>query len=141
MVASKGNIARIIRLSLEIDGNEVAEVSGDGLIVSTPTGSTAYSLSAGGPVISPDVNGIVITPICPHSLTFRPLVVPDRSIINVRLLSEKSEVFVTLDGQTVMPMSLGNQFEARIYHKKLKMIASAEINYFKLLSEKLNWGK
>ena len=140
VVASKGHIARIIKLSLKIDGNDVAEVSGDGLIVSTPTGSTAYSLSAGGPVITPDVNGIVITPICPHSLTFRPLVVPDRSRINVQLISKKAEVYVTIDGQTVIPMSLGEQFEAWIYHKRLKIIASPEINYFKLLSEKLNWG-
>lgn len=140
VVASKGSIARIIKLSLKIDGNDVAEVSGDGIIVSTPTGSTAYSLSAGGPVITPDVNGIVITPICPHSLTFRPLVVPDRSRIKVQLLSKKAEVYVTIDGQTVIPMSLGEQFEAWLYHKRLKIIASPEINYFKLLSEKLNWG-
>ncbi|MCP5048241.1 MAG: NAD(+)/NADH kinase, partial [bacterium] len=76
VVVSKGNIARIIKIKLEINDHHVAEISADGLIISTPTGSTAYSLAAGGPIVSPKVDGIVITPICPHSLTFRPLVIP-----------------------------------------------------------------
>jgi len=140
VVASKGNIARIIKLSLQIDQCDVAEVSGDGLIVATPTGSTAYSLAAGGPIIAPDVNGIVITPICPHSLTFRPFVIPDKSRITVRLVSENTNVFITIDGQRVIEMSCNDSFTATVYHKKLMMVKSFEMNYFTLLYEKLNWG-
>lgn len=139
VVAGKGNIARIIRLLLDIDGSPVAEIGADGLIVSTPTGSTAYSLSAGGPIVSPKINGIVITPICPHSLTSRPLVIPDDSRVKVTLLSE-TESFITFDGQTVIPMKKGDFFEAGIFDSTLKMVESSEMNYYRLLSEKLNWG-
>jgi NAD+ kinase len=140
VVASKGNIARVIKLLLEIDRDHVVEFGGDGLIISTPTGSTAYSLASGGPIVSPKVNGIIITPICPHSLTFRPLVVPDHSSIKVTLKSENTEVFITVDGQTLIPMATGDEFEVSIHHKKLKMIAARDMNYFKLINEKLNWG-
>ncbi|MCP5106566.1 MAG: NAD(+)/NADH kinase [bacterium] len=140
VVASKGNIARIIKLELEIDRHHVVEFGGDGLIISTPTGSTAYSLASGGPIVSPRVNGFIITPICPHSLTFRPLVIPDNAVIKATLVSENTEVFITVDGQKVLPMVPGDAFEATIYSKKLKMIVAKEMNYFKLLNEKLNWG-
>ena len=140
VVASKGNIARVTKLLLEIDGRHVVEFGGDGLIISTPTGSTAYSLAAGGPIVSPWVNGFVITPICPHSLTLRPLVVPDNSAIKVTMASENTEVFMTVDGQKVLPMVMGDEFTVTIYEKKLKMILANDINYFKLINEKLNWG-
>ncbi|MCP4148822.1 MAG: NAD(+)/NADH kinase [bacterium] len=140
IVASKGHIARITRLLLEINGDHVAELGGDGLIISTPTGSTAYSLSSGGPIVHPGVNGIVITPICPHSLTFRPFLVPDDSSIKVTLTSENVEVFLTVDGQKVIPMPLGEQFEVSTCPQKLKIIVAPHMNYFKLLNEKLNWG-
>lgn len=139
VVAGKGNIARIIRLLLDIDGSPVAEISADGLIVATPTGSTAYSLSAGGPIVSPKINGIVVTPICPHSLTSRPLVIPDDSRVKVTLYSE-TESFITFDGQTVMPMKKGDFFKAGTYSNTLKMVESTQMNYYRLLSEKLNWG-
>ncbi len=139
VVSGKGNIARIIKLHLCIDNLNVAEVSADGLIVATPTGSTAYSLAAGGPIVSPKVNGMIITPICPHSLTFRPLVVPDNSVIRVTLMTD-IEGFLTVDGQMVIPMNKEDYFEAGIHDKKLKMIESPDINYYKLLNEKLNWG-
>jgi NAD+ kinase len=140
VVISKGNIARIIKLRLEINGSEVAQIRADGLIISTPTGSTAYSLSAGGPIVTPKVNGIIITPICPHSLTFRPFVIPDHSVVKVTLISETTRVFLTLDGQRVIPMSTSDFFETRIYKKKLKIVEARHMNYFGLLSEKLNWG-
>lgn len=140
IVVSKGNIARVVTLSLEIDGLYVAEIKADGLIVSTPTGSTAYSLAAGGPIINPEVNGLVVTPICPHSLTFRPFVIPDSSKVKVTLISESSEVFITIDGQKVIPMHSGDYYETSIYSKKLKMAVSGNINYFRLLHDKLNWG-
>jgi len=140
VVLSKGDIARIIKLKLEIDGVEVTQIRADGLIISTPTGSTAYSLSAGGPILAPEVNGIVITPICPHSLTFRPFVVPDSSEIKVSLASDSDNVVITLDGQKVIPVSINDVVTVRTYFGKLKMIISDELNYFRLLSEKLKWG-
>ncbi len=140
VVVSKGNISRIIELLLMIDGDNIAEVRADGLIVATPTGSTAYSLSAGGPIVTPDVNGLVITPICPHSLTFRPLVVPDNSAISVRQCSENTDVFLTIDGQTVLPFEFEESINIGVHAKKLRIIVSRKINYFELLYEKLNWG-
>ena len=140
VVVSKGNIARIIKLSLEIDGLYVADIKADGLIVSTPTGSTAYSLAAGGPIVTPPVDGVVVTPICPHSLTFRPFVIPAGSKVKVKLISEGTEVFITIDGQKVIPMHSGDYFETTVYSKKLKMVVSNNMNYFRLLNEKLNWG-
>ena len=110
------------------------------LIISTPTGSTAYSLSAGGPIVAPEVNGIVITPLCPHSLTLRPFVVPDSSQIRVKLMSRSKEVYMTMDGQRAVPMSIGDFFDVNISRKKLKLVTSKEMNYFQLLYEKLNWS-
>ena len=140
VVINKGTIARIVNLLLKIDGDTVAEVKGDGLILSTPTGSTAYSISAGGPIISPEVNGIVITPICPHSLTFRPLVVPDNAVISVQLLTPHMDTYVTIDGQTALPFNFEDVLSVKIYPKQLLMLVAPGTNYYKLLNEKLNWG-
>jgi NAD+ kinase len=118
----------------------VAVFSGDGLIISTPTGSTAYSLASGGPILTPEVNGIVITPICPHSLTFRPFIVPANSTINVTVKTENAEVFMTVDGQKVVPMAFSDGFKVSLYRKSLKMIVAKKMNYFRVLNEKLNWG-
>jgi NAD+ kinase len=139
VVVGKGSISRIIKMCLEIDAAYVAEISGDGLIISTPTGSTAYSLAAGGPIVTPQVKGIVVTPICPHSLTFRPLVIPDNSKVKVTLISG-TESFLTVDGQMVMPLDNGDFFAASILDKTLLMVENGQLNYFKLLNEKLNWG-
>jgi len=140
VVINKGAIARIVKLLLKIDGATVSEVKGDGMIISTPTGSTAYSISAGGPIVSPEVNGIIITPICPHSLTFRPLVVRDSSVITVQLLTMNMDTYVTIDGQTVLPLNFEETITVGTYPKPLRMLVAPEINYFKLLSDKLNWG-
>ena len=139
VVVGKGNIARIIKVLLEIDGGYVSELGADGLIISTPTGSTAYSLAAGGPIVTPHVNGIIITPICPHSLTFRPLVIPDSSKIKVTLISE-TRSFITVDGQKVLPISKNEFFETHVSSENLMLVSSGEMNYFKLLNEKLSWG-
>jgi len=140
VVINKGAIARIVKLLLKIDGVTVTEVKGDGMIISTPTGSTAYSISAGGPIVSPEVNGIIITPICPHSLTFRPLVVRDNTSVTVQLLTQNMDTYVTIDGQTVIPLDFEDIITVGIYPKQLLMLVTPEINYFKLLSDKLNWG-
>jgi NAD+ kinase len=140
VVINKGTIARIVNLLLKIDGDTVAEVKGDGIILSTPTGSTAYSISAGGPIVSPAVNGIIITPICPHSLTFRPLVVPDDVVISVQLLTPHMDTYVTIDGQTALPFNFEDAISVKIYPKQLPMLVVPETNYYKLLYDKLNWG-
>ena len=140
VVVNKGAIARVVKLLLKIDGAKVAEVKGDGLIVSTPTGSTAYSIAAGGPIVSPEVNGIIITPICPHALTFRPLVVRDSTTITVQLLTQNMDAFVTIDGQTVLPLDYEGTLSVGIYPKQLHMLVTPGINYFQLLADKLNWG-
>jgi NAD+ kinase len=140
VVINKGTIARIVNLLLKIDGDTVAEVKGDGIILSTPTGSTAYSISAGGPIVSPAVNGIIITPICPHSLTFRPLVVPDDVVISVQLLTPHMDTYVTIDGQTALPFNFEDAISVKIYPKQLPMLVAPETNYYKLLYDKLNWG-
>jgi NAD+ kinase len=140
VVINKGAIARIVKLLLKVDGVTVTEVKGDGIIISTPTGSTAYSISAGGPIVSPEVNGMIITPICPHSLTFRPLVVRDSSRVTVQLLTPNMETYVTIDGQTVLPMNFEEAITVDTYAKPLHMLVAPEINYFQLLSDKLNWG-
>jgi NAD+ kinase len=140
VVINKGTIARIVNLLLKIDGDTVAEVKGDGVILSTPTGSTAYSISAGGPIVSPAVNGIIITPICPHSLTFRPLVVPDDVVISVQLLTPHMDTYVTIDGQTALPFNFEDAISVKIYPKQLPMLVAPETNYYKLLYDKLNWG-
>jgi len=140
VVINKGAIARVVKLLLKIDAAMVTEVKGDGIIIATPTGSTAYSISAGGPIVSPEVNGMIITPICPHSLTFRPLVVRDSSVITVRLLTPHMDTYVTIDGQTVLPLNFEDTITVGTYPKQLFMLVAPEINYFRLLSDKLNWG-
>lgn len=140
VVINKGTISRIVNLLLKIDGDTVTEVKGDGVILASPTGSTAYSMSAGGPIVSPKVNGIVITPICPHSLTFRPLVVPDDAAISVQLLTPHMDTFVTIDGQTALPFNFAEVINVNIYPKQLLMLVAPGIDYYRLLHDKLNWG-
>jgi len=140
IVISKGDIARVIKLSLIIDREPIADITADGLIISTPTGSTAYSLSAGGPIVTPEVEGTIITPICPHSLTFRPIIIPDKSEIRVRMTSNYSEVFITIDGQKKIPFLNGDEIKISSCKRKLKMISQNDMSYFNLISGKLKWG-
>jgi len=140
-VISKGGIARVVRLDLEIDGQHVAEVRGDGLIVSTPTGSTAYSLSAGGPIVHPQVDGMVLTPICPHALTFRPLVIPGTArVVVTPPAASASECRLTLDGQTALELNPGERVVVTKAQQTLTLLTSPVIGYYRLLFEKLNWG-
>ncbi len=140
IVINKSALARIVDLSVEIDGYFVTTYKADGLIVSTPTGSTAYSLSAGGPIVFPDMKAILITPICPHTLTHRPLVIPDHAKIAIKLMTEE-DVYFTLDGQRGFPMR--NRDIVRISRSKnvVKLIRPFERNYFDLLRRKLKWGE
>ncbi len=140
IVINKGALARIIDIEVSIDGQFVNIYRADGLIISTPTGSTAYTLAAGGPIIYPTLNSIIITPICPHSLTHRPIVIHDDSEIKVRVINNDEKVFITYDGQIGRKMSLNEEIYIRKSHQPVKLIVSQKRNYFALLKEKLGWG-
>jgi len=141
-VVSKGAIARIIGMEVWINGQKVNTVRADGIIVSTPTGSTAYSLSAGGPILTPSVPALVIAPICPHSLTQRPLVVPDNTEIDIRLSHRPGQVMLTLDGQDAVDLKKDDIVTVRRFQKHaLKLISSPARDYFGLLQEKFQFGE
>jgi len=139
-VINKGALARIIDLETTIDGEYVTTFKSDGLIISTPTGSTAYNLSAGGPIVYPSLHTIIITPICPHTLTNRPLIVPDDLKIQALLKSPHQEVVLTLDGQIGFPLEFEDIVEAKKAEGKILLIKSPYRHYFELLREKLKWG-
>lgn len=141
VVVNKGALARIIQLEMHINGNFVSSYRADGLIISTPMGSTAYSLSAGGPIVHPALNSIIITPICAHSLTNRPLVVPDDSKIRVIIKETNGEVFLTLDGQVGFSIEKGDVIEVKKADTVLKVIKSPLRNYYEILRTKLRWGE
>ena len=140
-VIHKGELARMIDLRLMIDEEFVCRYRADGLIVSTPTGSTAYSLSAGGPIVHPSVESWVITPICPHTLTDRPVVVRDSSFVEITMSADSPSVFLTLDGQTGIPMQEGDRVRMRRAATRLKLIQPARKSYFEILRSKLKWGE
>ena len=140
LVVTKGAVARMIELAIGIDGRDVATLKADGLIVSTPTGSTAYALSAGGPIVQPYVPAVVLAPICPHTLSFRPMVVSSNSRVKVQLLTAGEEVYLTLDGQRGFSLSKNDIVEIKRSDFELRLISSPKRNYFDLLKEKLGWG-
>jgi NAD+ kinase len=140
-VINKGALARMIDLQLTIDADFVCRYRADGLIVATPTGSTAYSLSAGGPIVHPGVESWIITPICPHTLSDRPVVVRDSSLIEVHLSGDTESVFLTLDGQTGIPMQADDVMRMRRANERLRLIQPAQKSYFEILRSKLKWGE
>ncbi len=140
-VVHKGTLARMIELELFIDEGFVCRYRADGLIVATPTGSTAYSMSAGGPIVHPAVESILITPICPHTLSDRPVVVRDTSKIELRLSETADSVFLTLDGQTGVPMQRGDRVRITRAAERLKLIQPPNKTYFEILRNKLKWGE
>lgn len=140
-VLNKAALARIMDLELRVDGEYVTTYKADGLIFSTPTGSTAYSLSAGGPIVYPMVEAFVVTPICPHTLTHRPLVIPDTGVIEVDFRSQDQAVFLTLDGQIGIELSPGDTVRMRKAAKKLLLVRPARKTYYEILRSKLKWGE
>lgn len=140
VVINKSALARILEMNVKIDRNFVTAYHADGLIISTPTGSTAYSLSAGGPIVHPSLRAFGITPICPHTLTNRPLVVPDSVRIEVTLQSGAEDVYCTMDGQIGLPMKSGDRLRIRRAAASLPLIISRRRNYFDVLRRKLSWG-
>ena len=139
-VINKGALARIIDLETSINGEYLTTFKSDGLILSTPTGSTAYNLSAGGPIIYPSLHCIIITPICPHTLTNRPIVIPDDVTIRVVLKTTQQEVLLTLDGQQGFMLEYEDIVEVKKSETSILLIKSPYRHYFELLREKLKWG-
>lgn len=140
-VINKGALARIIDIETKINDENLTTFKSDGLIISTPTGSTAYNLSAGGPIVYPSVNCIIITPICPHTLTNRPIVLPDNVEIQAILKTKQQEVILTLDGQKGFSLEYDDIVEIKKAKGKILLIKSPYRHYFELLREKLKWGE
>jgi len=138
-VLTKGDLARMIDLETRAGGSQVTTYHADGLIVATPTGSTAYSLSAGGPIVLPELEAFVLTPICPHTLTQRPLVLPHSSQIEICVRS-RDEVQLTVDGQEGIALRPGDVVAVRRSDRPIRLIASPFRNRFEILREKLHWG-
>jgi NAD+ kinase len=141
VVISKSALARIIEIETRLDTQFVNLFRADGLIVSTPTGSTAYNLSAGGPIIYPSMSAVVITPICPHTLSNRPLVVPDTAEIEVTLRTPKEEVALTLDGQVGFPLEANDRVRITKSRTTFDIVQPLNRNYFEVLRGKLKWGR
>jgi len=140
-VINKSELARMIELELSIDAAFVCRYRADGLILSTPTGSTAYSLSAGGPIVHPGVESFIITPICPHTLSDRPVVVRDSSCIEVKLAGDAESAYLTLDGQKGIPMESDDSVRITRSAECLKLIQPPQKSYFEILRNKLKWGE
>ncbi len=141
VVINKSALARIIEIEAYLNHQFVNSFRADGLIVSTPTGSTAYNLSAGGPVIFPSMNAVVITPICPFTLSNRPIVVPDSAEIELRLKTDYEEVALTLDGQVGFPLKVEDRVSIRKSRTTFNLIQPSNRNYFDVLRDKLRWGR
>lgn len=140
---NKSALSRIIEMRVNVAGQFVSTFRGDGLIVCTPTGSTAYNLSAGGPIVYPTMGAVVITPICPHMLTNRPLVLPDELDIEISISApqERQEIYVTLDGQEGMPLTIEDHVCVRKSEQRVLFVQSPDKNYFDVLRTKLKWGE
>jgi len=139
-VLSQGALARLIELEAYLDDRLITRYRADGLIVATPTGSTAYTLAAGGPIVTPDVKAFVVTPICPHTLTNRPVVAPASSRVMVRLGSPAEHVQLTVDGQWGTALADGDRVEISQAKEPLRLFRSPQ-SYFDVLREKMNWGE
>ena len=140
-VINKSALARIIEMSLRVDGRRVATYRSDGLIISTPTGSTAYNLSAAGPIVSPTLPVVVLTPICPHTLSQRPIVVPGESTIEVILVTDEEEVYLTLDGQEGTAIQRGDTVRVQQSDIVVQLVRVAGRTFYDSLRDKLHWGE
>jgi NAD+ kinase len=142
VVINKGARSRLIDLEISVQDGLVTTVRADGLIIATPTGSTAYNLAAGGPIVQPNVDALLLTPIAPHTLTNRPIVIPSSSTVRVKpRMDEQDEVFVTFDGQAVCELRAGDEISVCRAREPMRLIRPATRSYFEVLREKLNWGK
>ena len=140
VVVNKSAISRLVEFDLYIDGNFVFQYKADGVIIATPTGSTAYSLAAGGPVLMPSVDAFVVTPVCPHSLTHRPLVVTETSQIELRVETGEEQAFLSIDGQIGLPVQQGDRVFCQRAGHKVKLMRLRR-TFFDVLRNKLKWGQ
>ncbi|MCA1796284.1 MAG: NAD(+)/NADH kinase [Desulfuromonadaceae bacterium] len=141
VVINKGALARIIDIEIWVGRDYLTTFKADGLIISSPTGSTGYNMAAGGPIVYPGVNCLMITPICPHMLTNRPIIVSDRSVITVRMRFDNERVFCTADGQVGMALQGHDVLEIKQAQVGTSLIKSATKDYFEVLRTKLRWGE
>ncbi len=141
VVTAKGAIARMGEFGIELDGQFVARFRADGVIVSTPTGSTAYNLAAGGPILMPNLDAIVVTAICPHLLTIRPIVVPGAAHIGISVDSVPQETYLTVDGQEAVELLLGDRIECRRSDHSVHLLRLHPNGLFSVLRSKLSWGE
>jgi NAD+ kinase len=141
VVINKGALARIADHECSIDGHYVTLYKADGVIVATPTGSTAYSLSANGPIVHPALDCVIVTPICSHALTQRPIVVPADQVISLVLKSEVADVYLTIDGQTGHELKTGDRIEVQRSSNRVLLVKNPRMDYFGILRQKLHWGE
>jgi NAD+ kinase len=141
VVVSKGDIARMGEFAVELDGKSVARFRADGVIVSTPTGSTAYTLAANGPILTPNVDAMVVTPICPHLLTLRPIVVRGDARLSVRVEGFAAPALLTVDGQSAFELMVGDEIRCRRSSHTVNLVRMSEGGFFAALRNKLSWGE
>ena len=141
VVVSKGDIARMGEFAVELDGKHVARFRADGVIVSTPTGSTAYTLAANGPILTPDVDALVVTPICPHLLTLRPIVVRGDAHLTVRVEGIPNQALLTVDGQLAFTLHVGDEVRCQRSNYAVNLVRLNESGFFEALRSKLSWGE
>ena len=139
VVLHNGALARVVNLDLQVDDNEVSTYTCDGMIVSTPTGSTGHSLSAGGPILHPETSALQITTICPHTLSSRPLVLPGQSKISINVQQQTAELYLTIDGQRVHQLDPGHHVEMSRAETGIKLMQLPGYDYFSVLRQKLHW--
>ena len=139
-VISRGALSRLIQLETKVNGSLLTRYNGDGLIVATPTGSTAYSLSAGGPLLTPDSEAFAITPICPHTLTNRSVIVADKAVVEVRIVNQHSEIYLTVDGQQAIGMRTLDSVRIRKAVQTLPLAMLPHLPFFELVRRRLKWS-
>jgi NAD+ kinase len=140
VVIAKGALSRMVELDTRCTGQYVTTYKADGIIVATPTGSTAYALAANGPIMYPTMRGVIIAPICPHMLTQRPLVVPDDENIEIILMND-TEVYLTLDGQKGLPLERGDRVQVKQSYNRVLLVRNPNLDFFGILRAKLRWGE
>jgi NAD+ kinase len=140
VVISRGTFSRIVRLRVSIDGELLTEYVCDGMIFATPTGSTAYSLSAGGPILLPGARACILTPICPHALSNRSVIAGEKSVVTCQVASAAGELLLTVDGQVQMHMQVGDEIEVRRAPQTVHLVAPKGQSYFDVLRQKLKWS-
>jgi NAD+ kinase len=140
-VINRGALATMVDLRTTIDGAHVTSFRADGVIVATPTGSTAYSLAANGPILVPTLEAVIVNPICPHTLTQRPLVVPDRCTTTIEVLAASGELLLSLDGQVSEQLQVGDRVAVRRSAHQALLVRNPELDFFEILRSKLHWGE